>query len=164
MKLDPKTVRDQITNLLLVYPELNDDEILRLDMIEGETEAFEFLSRVVRSINNAQVTKTGLSHYIDALNERQERFGHRIDVLRKFAKQVMDSANIKKAELPEATLSIRNGSPKVIITNEHELPKEFLRVKTEPDKTRIKAALAAGENVSGAALSNSETTLAILIR
>ena len=66
-------------------------------MIEGETEAFEFLSRVVRSINNAQVTKTGLSHYIDALQERYARFDHRIDVLRKFAKQVMDSANIKKA-------------------------------------------------------------------
>jgi hypothetical protein len=163
-KLDPKVVRDQITNLLLCYPDLEADDVLRTDMIEGETEAFEFLSRVVQAINNAQVKKTGLSHYIDALKERYDRFARRTDVLRVFAKQVMDTANIKKAELPEATLSIRNGVPKVIITNEHEIPDGYMRIKKEPDKTKIKAAIAGGDHVPGAALSNSETTLAILIR
>jgi hypothetical protein len=164
MKLDPKIVRDQITNLLLCNPELETDDVLRTDMIEGETEAFEFLSRVVQTINRAQVTKTGLSHYIDALQERYSRFGRRIDVLRAFAKQVMDTADIKKAELPEATLSIRNGPPRVIITNEHELPDHYVRIKREPDKTKIKAAIQGGDHVPGAALSNSETTLAILTR
>ena len=73
----------------------------------------------------------------------------------------MQTANLAKAELPEATLSIRQGTPKVVIINEREIPDEFMRIKKEPDKTRIKAVMTAGEVVSGCALSNAEPSLTI---
>jgi hypothetical protein len=76
----------------------------------------------------------------------------------------MDSASIRKAELPEATLSIRSGQQKVLIINEREIPDDFMRMRKEPDKTRIKAAMLANENVPGAVLSNGQPSLAISIR
>lgn len=164
MKLDVHNIRNEIANLLVCNPELAADDVLRADMIEGETEAFEFLGRLVTAIGKAETTQVGLKQYIDVLKLREARFDRRIQVLRQFAKSIMETANLRKAELPMATLSIRNGPHKVIIVNEHELPDEFWRVKREPDKTKIKVSLQSGVNVSGAALSNGEPSLAILIR
>jgi hypothetical protein len=162
--LDLKVVQDAITALLLAQPELEDDEVLRADMIEGETRAFEFLSRLVRSIGATQAIAAGTADYIGELQERKARFERREYALRALITKVLNSAGITKAELAEATVSIRAGVPKVVIINEHEIPREFLRIKTEPDKTKIKAAITAHEHVPGAALSNSEATLTIHIK
>jgi hypothetical protein len=163
-RLDFKAVADAITLLLRDNPELDDDEVLRTDMIEGQTNAFEFLSSIVRKIGATQAIAAGTAEYIGELRERQARLERREYALRGLIAKILHFADIKKAELPEATLSIRAGVPKVIIINEHELPKEFLRIKTEPDKTKIRAALMVHENVPGAALSNSEPTLAIHVK
>ena len=164
MKLDVKVIRDQIMTLLAANPELEEDDVLRADMIEGETEAFAFLSRLVRAAGEAKIMVAGLAAYMEMLKQRHDRHERRIEVLRQFIKQVMDAAQLRKAELPEATLSIRIGQPKVLIINEHEIPVDYMRIKKEPDKTKIKAALIAGGHVMGTALSNSEPTLAIIIR
>lgn len=162
--LDLKYVRNEIAVLLAAHPELAEDEVLRADSIEGETSAFEFLSRLVRKIGATQALAGGTAEYIGELQERKARLERREMALRSLIFKVMNTADIKKAELPEATLSVRSGTPKVVLTNEKELPPEFVRIKKEPDKQRIKAALVAGEHVPGAALSNAEPTLAILTR
>jgi len=162
--LDPIFVQKQITDLLLANPELADDEVLRSDMIEGATDAFEFLRMVVRKIGLTTAVADGTAEYIDQLRERKARFERREYALRHLIHKVMDSADLRKAELPEATLSIRQGQPKVVIVNEHEIPQEFLRVKTEPDRIKLKAALQAHENVAGAVLSNAEPTLTIYVK
>ena len=66
-----------------------------------------------------------------------------------------------RIELPEATLSIRVGMPKVVVTDEAVLPDTLCRIKREPDKTKIKESLLAGNAVEGAVLSNAEHTLTI---
>ena len=66
-------------------------------------------------------------------------------------------------ELAEGTVSLRNGPPKVIITNESEIPVDFWRVRREPDKSKIGAALKAHEFVPGAVLSNPEMSLTIRV-
>jgi len=91
-------------------------------------------------------------------------FERREQALRTLIFTIMTTANLRKAELPEATVSVRNGTPKVVIVNEKEIPDEFMRIKKEPDKQRLRAALSAHENVAGAALSNAEPTLAIYVR
>src|SRR5215472_11715987 len=160
-RLDPKSIVDEITALLLANPELDEDEVLRADMIEGSTGAFEFLSAIVRKIGATQAIATGTAEYIGELQERKARLERREHSLRGLIAKIMNSAAIKKAELAEATVSIKAGVPKVLIINEAEIPREFLRIKTEPDKTKIKAAIQAHEHVPGAALSNSEPVLAI---
>jgi hypothetical protein len=159
--LDLKYIQDEITALLLAHPELDEDEVLRRDSIEGETGAFEFLSEIVRKIGATAAIASGTADYIGELQERKQRLDRREYALRALIFKVMNTAEIKKVELPEATLSIRSGVPKVVIVNEHELPIEFMRIKKEPDKSLIKAALVANQNVYGAVLSNSEAVLSI---
>lgn len=162
--LNPAFVQRQIFELLAAHPELEEDEVLRADMIEGATDAHEFLRQVVRKIGSTQIIASGTAEYIDELCERKERLARREYALRQLIFKVMNSANVLKAELPECTLSIRNGQPKVVIVNEAEIPREFLRIKTEPDKTKLKAALQAHEHVPGVVLSNAEPTLSIHVK
>lgn len=164
MRLDPNTVRQQITTLLLKYPELQEDDILRADMIEGETETYDLLSQIVRKIGDAQALAEGTKQYIQQLTERKARIERREESLRLLAFNIMQSGEIKKAELPEGTLSIRNGTPKVIITDEKALPDAFLNFVATPSKTTIKEAIGRGESVPGACLSNAEPCLMLKVK
>lgn len=164
MRLNPEIIKQQIANLLLQFPELAEDDQLRADSIEGETDAFEFLSAVVRLIEDAKILADGTAERVKELNERANRFCRRIEAFRLLAFLVMQAADIKKAELPCATLSIRAGTPKVIVTDEDALPNDAFRVKRTPDLMTIKSWLSAGQEVPGAVMSNAESTLAIRVR
>lgn len=162
-RLKADEIKRHIEFLLAAYPEMGEDETLRSDMIEGETDAFEFLSNLTRKIGEAKALTEGTDLYVKELRERTARVDRRIEGLRFLAFKIMESANLKKAELPEATLSIRNGVPKVVITDETALPDIAVRIKREPDKTRIKELLQEGP-VAGACLSNAEPTLSIRVK
>ena len=146
------------------FPELFEDEILRGDMIEGETEAFDFLSLIVRKIGDNKSLAIGTAEYIKELSERKARIERRDEALRALAFRIMQTADLPKAELPEATLSIRRGAPKVLITDETALPAECLRTTVTPDKAAIKELLASGREISGAVMSNGEATLSIRVK
>ena len=75
--------------------------------------------------------------------------------------KVLQAANLPKVELPEATLSIRNGSEKVVINDETSVPHEYCYVKYTPNKTRIKELLKSGTTLNWAALVIGEPTIAI---
>lgn len=163
-RLDVQTVQAHIAELLAAHPELEEDEILRADMIQGETDAFEILADLVRLVADSKVMELGTDLYLAELRSRRDRFERRGEALRELILKVMNTAQLKKAELPEATLSIRQGSQKVVIVDEAEIPPDYLRVKTEPDKTKIKAVLAMRMHVPGCALSNAEPVLAIHVK
>lgn len=164
MRLDPRVIQQQIANLLLQHPELQEDDVLRADMIEGETEAFEFLSVIVGKILDTNATAAGLDTIIKDLKARQDRMERRDESLRALAFKIMQAADLRKAELAAATLSIRQGNPKVIITDEASVPDDYCRIKKEPNKQAIKAALETGEHIPGAALSNAEPSLTVRIK
>lgn len=164
MRLDPQAVQLQIANLILQFPDLADDEILRADMIEAETEAFDFLSQIVRKIGDTKSLAAGTGEYIKELSERKARVERREEALRALAFKIMQAADIKKAELPEATLSVRNTPAKVVIVDEPALPADCLKTTVSPDKTAIKEKLGAGMDVPGALLSNGEPSLSIRIK
>jgi Siphovirus Gp157 len=162
--LGAKIVQSMITELLTAYPDLKDDEVLRADTIEGETIAFEFIGRLVRLVGDTQAMQAGIHAYRVELAERQERYERRELALRALMFKVMQTADLQRAELPEATVTVRAGTPKVVIVDEELIPKHLQRVKVEPDKTKIKAALQANQDVPGAVLSNAEPTIAIRIK
>lgn len=162
--LNSKYVQDEITALLLAYPELDQDEVLRADMLEGSTHLDEFLSNVLRKIGATQAIIEGTKAYVVEIQERKSRMERREYALRSLIHKVMDTAGLRKRELAEATVSIRAGQPKVIVIEEGLIPDEFMRIRKEPDKTRIKAAITACERVPGCELSNADDTLAIYVR
>ncbi len=162
MRINPSFVQHQIAALLVAYPELAEDDQLRADMIEGETDAFEFLRMVEAKRREATSLAGAVAGTIAELELRLGRFERREKAMRDLMFRVMQAADIKKAELAEATVSIRNGTPKVIITDETVLPDIACRFKREPDKTKIKELLQTEPfYVAGATLSNPEPTLSI---
>jgi hypothetical protein len=162
--LDAKYVQDEITALLLAHPELAEDDVLRADSIEGQTGAFEFLSGIIRKIGSTKTLAKATADYADELKGRKERLERREQALRSLIMRIMNTAGLRKAELPEGTLSIRAGQPKVLIIDDAEIPDQFMRIKKEPDKIKIKEALTVRENVPGCVLSNGEPSLSLLTR
>lgn len=161
MKMQADFVKAQIANLLTSFPELETDEILRRDTLEGETDAMALLSRLVRARNETQALVNGIGEYAKELAERKSRLERRAEACRMMAFQILDAANIPSLTLPEATLTIQRGQQSVVVTDEEKLPEKFIRTKREPDKTAIKEALKAGEAVEGAELSNANPYLTI---
>ena len=162
-RLDPTFVRAQIELLRHTHPDIWDegDERLLADMLEAETSLYEFFASLVHGMRTAEAFIVGMSTLMDQLKARRDRYERREEALRGLALKLMQHAGVRKIELPQATLSIRAGSQKVIITDETALPPDCIRVRTEPNKTVIKEHLARGDRVPGAEMSNAEPMLAV---
>lgn len=152
----------EINNLLLLHPELRDDEIFRADMIEAETSAIDLLRQIELCRREAAALASGIAGTITEMEQRQARFERREQAMRGLAFRILQAANLKKIELPESTLSIRNGSRKLIGESDPAmLPDHFCRIRRELDRAAIRKALEDGATVAGFELSNAEPTLSI---
>jgi len=161
MRLDPLVVQQQISNLLLLVPELAEDDVLRADMIEAQTEAHELLRKLETRRREATTLAAGINSTIEELSTRLARMWRREDAMRRIIFRIMELADLRKVELPEATLSVRAGTQKVIITDEAIIPDILCKIVRQPDKVRIKEMLKDGQTVRGAELSNAESVLSI---
>jgi hypothetical protein len=162
MKLDVRELQQQIANLFLEFPELKDDEVLRADMLEGQTEIKAMFTTILHSIDDAKAFSDGVDLRISQLAERKARFDMRVEFLRALILKVMRWADLRKVELAEATLSQRASQPKLIGDPDVALlPEELVKVTRAPDRTKIREALLRGDFVPECSLSNAEPTLAI---
>ena len=163
LKDDAYRLQQQISNLYLEFPELvDDDEMLRVDMLEGTTNLKELAAVIVAAIGDARELYDGTKPRIDAIKVRQKRYKMRDDFLRGLLFKILQHANVRKLEVPEATLSIKNGTQQLVGNPDPAtLPDELCRIIREPDKVKIKAALLAGDTVPGFVLSNSAPSLAV---
>ena len=165
-RLDHTFVRTQIEHLRLTHPGIWDegDEQLLADSLEGQTDFHKFLSAVVRRICEAEAFVDGIGDLIIDIKARQQRFERRGEAMRALAFKVMSAAEVRKVELRQATLSIRAGVPRVLITDETRLPPDCIRTRTEPNKIAIKERLERGDEVPGAEMSNREEVLSVRIK
>jgi len=161
MRLAPEIVIRQIENLLIQFPELAEDDVLRADCVEGETDAHKFLGAIEMQRREAVAQHDALDQLIASLSGRQERFARREQAIRGLMFRVLEAANIRKIELPCSTLSIRKGVPRVIITDDALISRNLCRTVVEPNKAKIRELLMAGQIVAGAELSNAEDFLSI---
>lgn len=164
MRLDPAIIKQQIENLKVSFPDLLDEDDTWQLALESETDIKEYLRTVERKREDAAALEQALSLTIDALRQRKARFERREQAMRALMFSAMQWAELTRIETPEATLSIRNGTPKVLITDEGLIPDEFMRIKKEPDKILLKEALSNFEEVPGATLSNSEQVLSVRVK
>lgn len=143
------------------FPELADDEVLRFDTLDGEAPVSEVLRHIVREMAVADAFASGLAGMIEDMGKRKDRFVNRVSYCRAMIERVMAALDVSKITLPEATLSIRPGPPKVVIGAENELPAEFFRHEIRPNLSAIRDALKAGTAVPGASLSNGAPSLSV---
>lgn len=161
MRIDPEIVRRQLEQLRLLYPELIEDEDAWDLTLSSETDLDSILAQIVDRMRHAEAMAGGCATRIAETEVRQGRYERQQKAMRELAYRLMEAADIRKRELAEATLSIRQGTPKVIVTDEAIIPDILMRIKREPDKARIKDLLAAGQEVRGCTLSNGEPSISI---
>lgn len=162
MRLEASVIQHQIRNLIAQYPEIEEDEQLRADMIEGSTDTDDFLRMIERKRQEASSLAGAVASNIAELGLRQERFERREKAMRDLLMKILEAANLRKRELPEATLSLRAVAPKVVITDETALPDLACKFIRKPDLAKIKELLTDETGVcAGAEMSNGGTTISI---
>lgn len=143
------------------FPELQEDYQLRHDTIEGQTEIFALIDQLLEIVSTTRAMRTGINAERNKLNSRDDRMEAREQMARNCIAKLLEAANLRKAERPTATVSMQSGKAKIVITDENELPEQYIRVKREPNKEEIAKALKEGQTVPGAVLSNSASILRI---
>jgi hypothetical protein len=142
--------------------ELTDDEDTTRDTIEGETNLHEAIRAVLLSIEEDQALVDGIDARMADLTARCSRIALRIEAKRGLIEEAMQAGEIKKLETDIATVSLRAIPPKLIITDEAQIPQNYL-IPQPPkiDKASVKDALANSTPVPGAELSNGGVGLTI---
>ena len=144
-----------------------EDGELSLDIaadLPDEVAALEDAMRgIVRGIQDAAAMADAAVAQAKALDARSARFHAREQRLRGVLMAGLDAMGWAKKIWPEATVSLRPGGAAVLITDEGALPPQFVqtRTTTTPLRKEIAAALKAGEEVSGATLTNGVPVLSI---
>lgn len=159
---DARKIEAEIAALLHAYPELAEDEELRADTFEGAG-LNDVLSRLVNAAQEAKFTAAAVADRIGELQQRKSRFERRNEAMRALLLRVLKAADLPRAVLPEATVSIGKGRDSVLITDETKLPKWALRVVKSPDKTAIGEKLKLGKKVAGAEIKPGEPSLTLRV-
>jgi DNA gyrase/topoisomerase IV subunit A len=124
---------------------------LRLNTIEGESDALELIDEVIEIVRSDEA-------FIEEIKRRTQRLEVRADRGRKMLRDLMEKIGVKRLQRPLATLSIslRNS---LHVTDEKHVPPRFW--KSSVDRIALKKALQAGEDVPGATLGNAYPSLTL---
>lgn len=138
------------------------DAAALLALVEQEEPAFaDMLAALCRAADEAGASVAAIKERIAALEDRKLRHEARREEYRSLIFAALDAAGQRAWKSPEFTVSIAPGRPGVVITNPAAIPDDFVRIKREPDKTAIGAALANGAEIPGADLRNGAPSLTI---
>lgn len=146
---------------LELCPGFDDDEKLKLDMLEGETELNELASKLLSENEDDEGLIDALKAQTEARRERKSRIETRIEARKAAIVTLMDCARLTKLMLPEATVSLRTLLPRPKVADEALLPEAFTIIVRKPDTEAIAVAVAKGENIPGVILTNGSASLTI---
>jgi Siphovirus Gp157 len=141
------------------------DEQTLADTVEGLTDLHEIVAAIIRSALVDEALAAGLKERIKAMQERLERFEDRASKRRQIARDVMGETEIKKITAPDFTVSLRPGTPSLVVVDEAAIPVIFW----EPQAPRLNrqellSELKQGEPIAGVALSNPQPVLSVRTR
>ena len=155
-----QTIRDRIIAL-----EADIDEATLADTLEGLTDIHEVLAAIVRSALLDEALAEGLKGHIQLLQGRLQRLTERGTERRRIARDAMVEVDIKKIAAPDFTVSVRSGSPSLLVIDEGAIPEPYWEPR-EPRLNRadLLADLKRGVDVPGSHLSNPEPVLSVRVR
>jgi hypothetical protein len=141
-----------------------DDETLA-DTLEGLTDLPEIIAAVVRSAVADEALADGLKGHIQVLQGRLSRLTARADDRRRIARDAMAEVAIKKIMAPDFTLSLRPGSPALVVIDDGAIPQPYWQPQPPRlDRLRLLNDLKTGNAVPGVQLSNPEPVLSVRVR
>lgn len=161
LQADVASVLSDIDALLAAYPELAEDDDLRRDMLEGETDAHRVLARIVAVERDADSMVRAVAERQRDLAARKARHERKKEAMRVLLMRLLKAAGLPKVALPEATVSITKKAASVEIVDADALPAWAYETERKPKKKEIMERLAANENVPGAVLKAGGETLTV---
>jgi len=113
--------------------------------VEGKIEDYCYV------INQLVADTAMIDTEIERLKMKKAQAKGGIERMKKALLAYMTAADIKKTNAGTFTLSLRK-SKSVVVSDISKIPEKYIKVKTttEPDKTALKKAIEAGENIEGA--------------
>ena len=155
-----RSIRDRIR---VEDPQI--DEQTLADTVEGLTDLHEILATVIRAALSDQALATGLEGRIAEMQTRLDRLQDRAAKRRQITKDVMVELDLKKLSAPDFAVSIRPGTPALMVIDEAAVPSIYWEPR-EPRLNRQGLAndLKQGAEIAGVALSNPEPVLSVRTR
>ena len=159
IEIEAEAARSLLANIRDV---IGDDEDMALTAIEGETGLTEMIGGAVSRIQELEAFEAAIAEQVKALNERKSRFARQSEHIRQAILVAMGHVDMKKLELPHATVTRKPVPPKAEITSEADIPSKFWKpADPKLDRKALLEALKDKEVVPGAALSNGGETIMI---
>lgn len=118
---------------------------------------------LIHIVKNMDSDIDGLDTEIKRLTDRKKAIKNKQESMREYLRTNMEVNEITKIECPLFTITLAKGRDMVIIDDEKKIPDELVGVTvvTKPDKAAILKLLKTGEDVAGARLEKSKTSLRI---
>lgn len=158
---NPRSLKAQIASLRAAHPELDEDEALLLDTLEGETTFTAAMAAIVESIREREAQADACKARKAEIDKRRARHERAVESLRRFALTLLQTAGLDKLRLDDGTL-LRTSvvAPRPIIADAARVPQELCKI--EPSLTAIRAYIAAGNDLpEGVEMSNGGVSLQI---
>ena len=88
------------------------------------------------------------------MHQRRASLEKKINHMREYLRANLEKSGIKKIDAPDISISMQKNPYKVVITNENEIPEDFIDTKETKavNKEKIKEALKDGKEVPGCEL------------
>ena len=148
-ELDPiKAARAALAVRESIAAVAGEDDDLLTDMIEGETDLFEIIDRLIARRAENMALAAGAAKHIETMSGRRERFERLAEQDRTLITQAMLIAELPSVRRPVATLSLSARAAKLVIDDEAAIPSGFWKVG---DPRLDKIALAEAVKASAAA-------------
>lgn len=162
---DADALRLTIEDLIRRYPEIAEDEVLRADMLDGETTINDVLTDLIRMGEDARAMRDATKTQQENLKSRAERFDRRLEFTRSLMMSIMNAADLRKKELPEATVYLRNNPQQIIgDVDPAKLPDDLVKIERKADRAKVKEALKSGRDLPGLLLSNAPPSIVVTVK
>lgn len=114
------------------------DLVLLRDNIEGETDLDGAIDNVLEQMAFDIADVQGLEKFESTMAARRKRKSDRIEIMRTMILNAAGIVEVKRFMRPLATITVKDVAPKVLITNEAEIPAAYFK---QPDPVLSKADL-----------------------
>jgi len=119
------------------------------------------IAELLRDVVSAEDMSAQAKTRAAVMRGRATRFDIKAERLRGVIMSMMDILDQKTLKLPDLTATIREGKPRVVITDLDALPAEYVKIERTPIKTEIAVDIKLGVVIPGAEMSNSMPSLQI---
>jgi len=141
------------------------DEQTLADTVEGLTDLHEIIVAIIRSALQDEALASALKCRLADMQGRLDRLQDRASKRRQIARDVMTELELKKITAADFTVSIRAGTPSLVVINEDAVPSIYW-TPSEPhlNRQRLAHELKDGAEIEGVALSNPAPVLSVRTR